>query len=56
MKEGQLKVYINEFEELAEQIGLAQADPATTHTFITGLTMSLQGRISSQPIYGYRIA
>jgi hypothetical protein len=56
MKEGQLKAYINKFEELAEQIGLTQADPTTTHTFISGLTTSLQDRINSQPIYGYRVA
>jgi DNA repair exonuclease SbcCD ATPase subunit len=56
MEEGQLKAYINKFEELAEQIGLAQADPTTTHTFISGLTVSLQDRINSQPIYGYRVA
>jgi hypothetical protein len=56
MEEGQLRAYINKFEELAEQIGLAQADPTTTHTFISGLTTSLQDRINSQPIYGYRVA
>jgi hypothetical protein len=56
MEEGQLKAYINKFEELAEQIGLAQTDPTTTHTFISGLTTSLQDRINSQPIYGYRVA
>jgi hypothetical protein len=56
MEEGQLKAYINKFEELAEQIGLNQADPATTHAFVTGLTTSLQNRINSQPIYGYRVA
>jgi hypothetical protein len=56
MEEGQLKTYIKKFEELAEQIGLGQADPATTHAFVTGLTTSLQNRISTQPIYGYRVA
>jgi hypothetical protein len=56
MEEGQLKAYINKFEGLAEQIGLGQADPMTTYTFISGLTASLQDRINSQPIYGYRVA
>jgi hypothetical protein len=56
MEEGQLRTYINKFEELAEQAGFAQADPATTHTFITGLTTSLQDRVNSQPIYGYHVA
>jgi hypothetical protein len=56
MEEGQLRAYINKFEELAEQIGLTQADPTTTYTFISGLTASLQDRVNSQPIYGYRVA
>jgi hypothetical protein len=56
MEEGQLKAYIDKFEELAEQTGLTQANPITTHTFIKGLTASLQNRINAQPIYGYRVA
>jgi hypothetical protein len=56
MKEGQLKTYINEFEKLAEQLGLTQANPMTTQAFITGLTTPLQDRVNSQPIYGYRVA
>jgi hypothetical protein len=55
MKEGQLKVYINKFENLTEQIGLTQANPATTQTFVAGFTAPLQERILSQPIYGYRV-
>jgi hypothetical protein len=56
MKEGQLKAYINEFEELAEQLGLTQANPMTTQAFMAGLTTSLQDQVNSQPIYGYRVA
>jgi hypothetical protein len=56
MKEGQLKTYINEFEKLAEQLGLTQANPMTTQAFIAGLTTPLQDRVNSQPIYGYRVA
>jgi hypothetical protein len=56
MEDGRLKVYIDKFEELAKQTGLTQANPTTTQAFIKGLTTSLQDRISSQPIYGYRIA
>jgi hypothetical protein len=39
MDKGQLKTYINKFEELAEQIGLTPADPTTTQTFVAGLTI-----------------
>jgi hypothetical protein len=56
MKEGQLKTYINEFEKLAEQLGLTQANPITTQAFIAGLTTPLQDRVNSQPIYGYHVA
>jgi hypothetical protein len=56
MKEGQLKAYINEFEELAEQLGLTQANPMMTQAFMAGLTTSLQDRVNSQPVYGYRVA
>jgi hypothetical protein len=56
MEEGQLKAYINKFEELAEQIGLVQANPMTTQAFMIGLTTSLQDRVNSQPVYGYRVA
>jgi ribosomal protein S15P/S13E len=56
MKEGQLKTYIKEFEKLAEQTGLAQANPTTTQTFVAGLTMPLQEQTLSQPIYRYRVA
>jgi hypothetical protein len=56
MDEGQLKKYINEFEKLAEQIGLTPANPTTTQTFVAGLTTRLQERVTLQPIYGYRIA
>jgi hypothetical protein len=55
MKEGQLKTYINEFEELVEQLGLTQANPMTTQAFMAGLTTPLQDQINSQPIYGYRV-
>jgi hypothetical protein len=54
MQEGHLKAYINEFEKLAEQLGLTQANPMTTQAFITGLTTPLQDRVNSQPVYGYR--
>jgi hypothetical protein len=56
MEEGQLKAYIDKFEKLAEQLGLTQANPTMTQTFIAGLTTPLQDRINSQPIYGYRVA
>jgi hypothetical protein len=56
MEDGRLKTYIDKFEELAEQAGLAQTNPITTQTFLKGLTTSLQDRVSSQPIYGYRVA
>jgi hypothetical protein len=56
MKEGQLKTYINEFEKLAEQLGLTQSNPMTTQAFMAGLTTPLQDRVNSQPVYGYRVA
>jgi hypothetical protein len=56
MKEGQLKAYINEFEELVEQLGLTQANLTTTQAFMAGLTTPLQDRVNSQPIYRYCVA
>jgi hypothetical protein len=56
MEEGQLLTYINKFEKLAEQIGLTQANPTTTQTFVAGLTTQLQEQITLQPINGYRVA
>jgi hypothetical protein len=56
MEEGQLKAYINEFESLAEQTGLTQANPTTAQTFIAGLTMPLQEQTTLQSVYGYCVA
>jgi len=56
MKGFEIKIYIDEFEKLAERAGLTTTNPDTTYLFMKGLTNPVQTNICKKSIYSYRMA
>jgi hypothetical protein len=56
MKGLEAKEYVDQFEKLADQVGLKATNPETTRVFMAGLTEPVRRDVCSRPTYGYRMA